>query len=75
MSKSTGEKIAAYLKGNGIKQNFIAKKIGVKENTLSSILKGQTKLSIERLELICGVLEKEPNDFIEARTLDRIEDD
>jgi DNA-binding Xre family transcriptional regulator len=67
MFQSPAAKISAYLEENGIKQNWLAKKAGINENTLSSILKEQTKLSIERLEIICGVLGKEPNDFLEAR--------
>lgn len=67
MFKTPAEKISAFLADNGIKQNFLASKTGIKPSTLSSILKGETRLSTDRLELICGALGKEPNDFVEAR--------
>lgn len=73
MSKTPAEKISAFLTDNGIKQNFLAGKTGINKSTLSSILKGETKLSTDRLELICGVLGKEPNDFVEARLPESVE--
>lgn len=67
MFKTPAEKISAFLADNGIKQNFLARKTGIKPQTLSAKLNGTTKLSLDDLELICGVLGKKPNDFIEAR--------
>ena len=72
MFKTPAEKISAYLADNGIKQNFLARKTGIKPSTLSAKLKGTTKLSSEDIEAICGVLNKTPNDFMEARLPDGI---
>jgi DNA-binding Xre family transcriptional regulator len=67
MFQSPAAKISAYLSDNGIKQNWLSKKTGIKENTLSAKLKGTYKFTPDEIEVICGVLGKEPNDFLEAR--------
>jgi DNA-binding Xre family transcriptional regulator len=73
MFKSPAEKISAYLSDNGIKQNFLARKTGITTQTLSAKLNGATKLTSDDIEAICGALNKEPNDFLEARLPDGIE--
>lgn len=67
MFNTPAQKISAYLSENGIKQSFLAKKINMKENILSSRLREKSKLSHDEIALICGALGKEPNDFIEVR--------
>jgi transcriptional regulator with XRE-family HTH domain len=67
MFQSPAIKISAYLEENGIKQSFLSKKTGIKPQTLSAKLNGIYKFTPEEIEIICGVLGKEPNDFLEAR--------
>jgi len=71
MPKSPAEKISEYLKEHGIKQNYLARKISMNPNTLSSRLKGETKFSADEISLVCGVLGIQPNDIIEPRLPDR----
>lgn len=72
MFQSPSEKISAYLSENGIKQSFLAKKTGIKPQSLSAKLKGTTKLSYDEIAVICGVLGLQPNDVIETRLPENI---
>jgi|LSQX01.2.fsa_nt_gb DNA-binding Xre family transcriptional regulator len=67
MFKSPAEKISTYLSEHGIKQRFLARKINMNENILSSRLRGVSKFSYDEIALICGVLNLQPNDIIEPR--------
>ena len=67
MFQSPAEKISAHLKDNGIKQSYLSQKTGIKPASLSSKLKGATKLQYDEIEVICGVLGLQPNDVLEAR--------
>ena len=50
------EKLANYLKVNGIKQSYVAKQTGIPENTLSMIINGKLKLDAEKLrDLIIAI--------------------
>jgi len=64
---STAQRIMDYINNNGIKQRFIAKKIGMKFSTLNSKLNGKSKLTAEDIEHICWALGKSPSDFIKPR--------
>ena len=45
-----------YFDDNGLKQNFIAQKIGITESALSAILNGKRKCSLEEYIKICQIL-------------------
>lgn len=62
---TANQKILKHLKDNGIKQTFLASKIKMDDATLSRKLNGQIVLTVEDMELICGVLNCTPNDFME----------
>lgn len=61
------QRILRYIEENGIKQSFVARKINMKENTLSNKLKGKSRITPEEMELLCWTLGKSPNDFIKPR--------
>ena len=44
------ERLANYIKENGIKQSYVAEKSGIPENTLSMILNGKSRLDADKLE-------------------------
>ena len=53
---NAARKIKEYLKENGIKQTFLAEKTGIDVSTLNAILNENTRLTVDRLELICKAL-------------------
>ena len=61
------ERILGYLNENGIKQTFIAKKIGVKPNDLNAKLHGKLRLLATDIEKICWATGKTPSDFLRPR--------
>ena len=54
--------IKQYLYENGIKQSYLAKKIGMSAPTLSALLNGKRSFEIEEYVSICNALEL-PFDF------------
>lgn len=62
-----GIKVKEYLDENGIKYSYLSEKIGMPMNTLSLLLNGKRKMSVEEYFVICEVLGLpvdtfEPND-------------
>lgn len=53
---SANEIIKAYIADNGIKQNFVAEKIGMPPELLRRSLEGRRKLQADEFIAICGVL-------------------
>lgn len=51
-----GKNIKTYLKKNGIKQNYVAQKIGVPATTLNSMLLEKQKLPVDIYFSVCAVL-------------------
>lgn len=58
------EKIKKYMDDNGIKQNYVAEKTGIAENTLSQKLTGKSKLYADEFVSIILVLGVDPNYFM-----------
>ena len=58
-----GKDIKSYLKENGIKQNFVAQKIGIPTTTLNSMLLEKQKLPVDTYFRICNVLGESPLRF------------
>lgn len=58
------EKIKKYMEENGVKQNYLSKKSGIPENTLSMILNGKRKLYADEMVLIIDALNATPNEII-----------
>lgn len=61
------ERILGYLKENGIKQTFVAKKIGMKPSQLNAKLHGKLRLLAVDIEKICWATGKNPSDFLKPR--------
>ena len=53
---NAARKIKEYLRENGIKQTYLAEKTGIDISTLNAILNENTRLTVDRLELICKAL-------------------
>lgn len=58
------QRIKEYIESNGLKQTFVAEKSGIDLSVLNSILNGKTKLTVDRLQLICKALDVEPAFFL-----------
>jgi len=48
-----------YIKRNGIKQNYISKKIGLSTTTINLFLHGKRDLALSRLEVIYFLMRNE----------------
>lgn len=55
--------LKAFIASKGISQRFIAKKIHMKDGTLSNLLNGRSALKTETLEQICDAIGAKPADF------------
>lgn len=49
--------IYEYIKSKGIKQIFIAEKLGISNHAVSDIMSGKRRISAEEYYLLCKVLE------------------
>lgn len=56
-------RINEYLISKGIKQTYIAKKVGISEDKLSNILNGKRKISATEYLNLCEVLGVDPKTF------------
>lgn len=63
------QKITKYLKEQGIKQKVVAEKAGFSEQQFSAMMNGNRKILGDDIAVICRVLGKEPNDFIDVREI------
>ena len=60
-----GARIKKYLDDNGIKQTFLARKIGTFDSTMSDILSGKRNITAEEYYLICKALNVQMEKFVE----------
>ena len=58
------EKLKAAIEESGLKNNYIAAKIGVSESVLSSILSGRRRIYATEFFGICELLGKSPSKMI-----------
>ena len=68
-----GLKVKKYLDDNGIKYSFLSEKIGMPMNTLSYLLNGKRKMSVEEYFTICDALEIPVDSFEPDKDDDREE--
>ena len=61
---TVAEKLKMYIKDSGLKQTYIAEKSGIDAKTLNAILNGYIRLTVDRLEAICKVLNVSPKKFL-----------
>lgn len=57
------QNIANYLKDNGIKGTWLAKKLNIPKQTLYTILKGRAELKADMYIQICQILRVNPDIF------------
>jgi transcriptional regulator with XRE-family HTH domain len=67
VADTAAKRIKKYLNDNGIKQSFLAKKTGIKPQTLNSKLNESIRLNADDIELICTATGQEPNAFLKSR--------
>lgn len=60
-----GARIKKYLDDKGIKQSFLARKIGTYDSTMSDILSGKRNITAEEYYLICKALDVPMEKFVE----------
>lgn len=61
------EKIAKYIKDNGIKQVFVANGIGLSPSAISSMVNGERDLDVQEYVKICDLF-KLPYDYFMPTT-------
>lgn len=57
------DKVCMAVADSGMKQKYIAERIGVSEPTFSAILAGKRKIDVDEFFGICKVLKMEPDDL------------
>lgn len=62
-----GENISAYLRNNGIKQSWLAEKLGIPITTLSGAMTGRVHMKAETFMQICEILRVPPETFNERK--------
>lgn len=63
----TAAKLRAAVEASGLKQKFIAEKIGISETALSQMLNGFQKIDIDTFFAIAVLLRMTPNEIYEYR--------
>jgi DNA-binding Xre family transcriptional regulator len=59
------ESINKYLKDRGIKQSWLAEKVGLPVTTLNGIINGKVQMKADLFIQICQALEVQPETFSE----------
>ena len=65
--RTPADRLKAHIKNKGIKQSYISEKTGIDKSSLSAILNGKAKLTVDKLELICWAIECSPGQFLVPR--------
>lgn len=63
------ENVRNTIKQKGLKQRYVAQRIGVSEKTFSAMLTGRQNILVDDVEKICDVLDVTPNDLFGYSTL------
>ena len=61
------DRIVELIKERGLKQNYLANKVGLTPQNLNGKLKKNWKFSFDEIELICKVLKCKPNAILKAK--------
>lgn len=57
------ERISEALTDSGLKQRYVAEKIGMSEQAFSALLTGRRKVDVEEFFKLCCVLNKTPDEL------------
>ena len=63
-TKQISEKLAEAIQQGGMTQTELAQKIGVRQQQISSYLKGHTLPSLDTLSRLCSVLDLDANEIL-----------
>lgn len=66
------QRILKYINENGIKQTYVARKIGMNVKLLNDKLHSRARITADEIELICWALGKTPSDFLKARAPQKV---
>ncbi len=58
------QRLAEYVRNNGIKQTFLVEKTGIKQVKMSNLLNSKVELTADDFERICVALNVDPAKFI-----------
>ncbi|NCA68370.1 MAG: XRE family transcriptional regulator [Clostridia bacterium] len=64
---AVNRKINEYLANRGIKQSFMAAKMGVSSAKISNLLSGKQKFTAEEFLMACDILNLDPKTFYERK--------
>lgn len=62
-----GQNIKSYMAAHGIKQRWLAEKVGLSETAMSAKLNGLRGFTFEEYERICGALGIRTDTFLEPQ--------
>lgn len=62
------KRIKQYIEENGLKQTYVAEKAGIGIGIFNSVINGNTKLTVERLEKIAKALDKPVEFFLNSNS-------
>ena len=65
------ECICAAVADSGLKQKFIADRIGVSEPAFSAMLSGKRKIDVDEFFSLCQVLKKSPDELYRYKCAER----
>lgn len=57
------DRVSKAIADSGMKQKYIAERIGVSEPTFSAILAGRRKIDVDEFFGICAILKMKPDDL------------
>ena len=63
-TKEISEKLAEAIQQSGMTQTELAQKIGVRQQQISSYIKGHTLPSLDTLSRLCSVLDLDSNEIL-----------
>ena len=67
IEKTLAEKLSQAIDESGLKQKFIAEKVGISEQTISAMLNGRQKIDVETFFAIAVVLHLSPDQIYAFR--------
>lgn len=57
------DSISAAVSDSGLKQKFIAERMGLSEPTFSALLAGKRKIDVDEFFILCQILNKTPDEL------------
>lgn len=67
MQKKVNENIKKIIEEKGLKQKYVAKKMGMSESSFSACINEKKIIRPEHIQKICNILEVTPNELINTK--------